>query len=87
MNYLNDDEINNVPSTQKSIKREFFNNLKEIIKKHLPNIRITDRDLSRLFFKRERAIGDSHLKGDYKYRRLDLSTLFSLIYKTKFLTL
>jgi hypothetical protein len=86
MNHLNNDKINKEPQTQKSIKREFFNNLKEIIKKHLPNIRITDRDLSRLFFKRERAIGDSHLKGDYKYRRLDLSTLFSLIYKTKFLT-
>ena len=86
MNHLNNEEINKVPSTQKSIKREFFNNLKEIIKKYFPNARITDRDLSRLFFKRERAIGDSHLKGDFKYRRLELSTLFSFIYKTRFLT-
>ena len=86
MNNLNNEKINKVPSTRISIKREFFNELKEIIKKYFPNTRITDRDLSRLFFKRERAIGDAHLKGDYKYRRLDLSTLFSLIYKTKFLT-
>ena len=86
MNHLNNDEINNVPTTRKSIKREFFNNLKEIIKKYFPNTRITDRDLSRLFYKRERAIGDVHLKGDHKYRRLELSTLFSFIYKTRFLT-
>ena len=87
MNNLDNDEINNVLPTRKSIKREFFNNLKEIIKKNLQNIRITDRDLSRLFFKRERAIGDVHLKGDHKYRRLDLSSLFSFIYKTRILTI
>jgi len=86
MNHLDNDEINNQPSTQKSIKREFFNKFKEIIRKYFPNTRITDRDLSRLFFNRERALSDSHLKGDYKYRRLDLSTLFSFIYKMRFLT-
>jgi len=86
MNHLNNDEINKEPQTQKSIRREFFNDLKEIIKKHFPNIRITDRDLSRLFFKRERALSDAHLKGDHKYRRLELSTLFSFIYKMRFLT-
>ncbi|GAI82683.1 unnamed protein product, partial [marine sediment metagenome] len=86
MNNLDDDKINKEPQTQKSIRREFFNALKEIIKKHFPNIRITYRDLSRLFFKRERALSDAHLKGDHKYRRLELSTLFSFIYKMRFLT-
>jgi len=86
MNHLNNDEINNQPSTKKSIKREFFNDLKEIIKMYFPDTRITDRDLSRLLFNRERALGDSHLKGDYKYRKLELSTLFSFIYKTRILT-
>jgi len=86
MNHLNNDKINKEPQTQKSIRREFFNDLKEIFKKHFPNIRITDRDLSRLFFKRERALSDAHLKGDHKYRRLELSTLFSFIYKMRFLT-
>ena len=65
MNNLDNDEINKEPQTQKSIRRKFFNDLKEIIKKHFPNIRITDRDLSRLFFKRERALSDAHLKGDH----------------------
>ncbi len=87
MNNLNNDEIDKAPSTRISIKREFFNDLKEIIKKFFPNTRITDRDLSRLFFKRERAIGDIHLKGDHKYRRLELSSLFSFIYKTRIFTI
>ena len=87
MNNLNNDKINKVPSTRISIRRIFFHDLKKIIKKYFPNTRITDRDLSRLFFKRERAIGDSHLKGDFKYRRLELSTLFSFIYKTRFFTI
>ena len=82
----NNGEINEEPPMQKSIRREFFDDIKEIIKKHFPNIRITDRDLSRLFFKRERALSDAHLKGDHKYRRLELSTLFSFIYKMRFLT-
>ena len=82
----NNGEINEEPPMQKSIRREFFDNIKGIIKKHFPNIRITDRDLSRLFFKRERALSDAHLKGDHKYRRLELSTLFSFIYKMRFLT-
>ena len=86
MNHLDNDEINNGPQARKSIKREFFNDLKEIIKTYFPNTRITDRDLSRLFFKRERALSDTHLKGDFKYRRLELSTLFSLIYKTRLMT-
>jgi len=71
---------------QKSIKREFFNNIKEIINLHFPNARIFDTDISRLFFRRARTLKDSHLKGDYKYRRLELSTLFSFIYKVRFLT-
>ena len=86
MNNLNNEKINKVPATRISIKREFFNELKKIIKKYFPNTRITDRDLSRLFFKREKALNDIHLKGDHKYRRLELSTLFSFIYKTRFLT-
>ena len=86
MNNLNFGKNNKEQPIQKSIRREFFNDIKEIIKKHFPGIRIFDRDISRLFFNRARALMDSHLKGDHKYRRLELSTLFSFIYKIKFLT-
>ena len=82
----NNGEINEEPPMQKSIKRGFFDNIKEIIKIHLPNIRVFDTDLSRLFFRRARTLKDSHLKGDYKHRRLDLSTLFRFIYKMRFLS-
>ncbi len=78
--------LSDLNSNQKSIKREFFNNIKEIIKHYFPNARIFDTDISRLFFKKDRVLMDSHLKGNYKYRRLELSTLFSFIYKIKFLT-
>ena len=70
----------------KSIKREFFDNIKEIIVKYFPKARIFDTDLSRIFFKRARALKDSHLKGTYKLRKLGISTLFSIIYKIRFLT-
>jgi len=86
MNNLNNEKINKGPATRISIRRIFFNDLKKIIKKYFPNTRFTDRDLSRLFFNRERALSDAHLKGDHKYRRLELSTLFSFIFKTRFLT-
>lgn len=86
MNHLNNDEINREQPERKSIRREFFNDIKEIIKKKFPRIRIFDRDISRLFFNRARALMDSHLKGDHKFRRLELSTLFSFIYKIRFLT-
>jgi len=78
--------ISDLNSNQKSIKREFFNNIKEIIKIYFPNVRIFDTDISRLFFKRERALKDSHLKGDFKYRMLELSTLFSFIFKMRIIT-
>jgi len=73
-------------SNRNSIKREFFNNLKEIFKKYFPNVRIFDTDISRLFFRRARTLKDSHLKGTYKYRKLELSTLFSFIFKIRTLT-
>ncbi|MFW9866549.1 MAG: hypothetical protein ACFFEN_10680 [Candidatus Thorarchaeota archaeon] len=80
----------NLPSTptriNKSIKRQFFDDIKKIIKKHFPNARIFDRDLSRIFFKRPKALLDSHLKGNYEFRMLDKSTLFSMIYKIRLLT-
>ena len=69
-----------------SIKREFFNNIKEILKTHFLNARIFDTDISRIFFNRARTLKDSHLKGDFKYRTLELSTLFSFIYKIRNLT-
>ena len=71
---------------QNSIKREFFNNIKEIFKNYFPNARIFDTDISRLFFRRARTLKDSHLKGTYKYRKLELSTLFSFIYKIRTVT-
>lgn len=73
-------------STNRSIKRKFFDDIKEIIKSYFPNIRIFDTDLSRIFFNRARALKDSHLKGDYGFRRLEKSILFSMIYKIRFLT-
>jgi len=73
-------------SQQKSIKRGFFNNIKGIIKNHFPNARVFDTDISRLFFERARALKDSHLKGNYKYRKLELSTLFNFIYKIRTVT-
>ena len=78
--------LSDLNSNQKSIKREFFNNLKEIIKLYFPNARIFDADISRLFFIRARALKDSHLKGDLKFRMLELSTLFSFIFKIRILT-
>lgn len=75
-----------VKSEKTSIKQEFFNNVKEIFKLHFPNIRIFDTDISRLLFERARTLKDSHLKGDFKYRRLDLSNLFSFIYRMRILT-
>jgi len=78
--------LSDLNSNQKSIKREFFNNIKEIIKLYFPNARIFDTDISRLFFIRARALKDSHLKGDFKFRMLELSTLFSFIFKIRFLT-
>jgi len=71
---------------QKSTRRKFFDSIKDLIKKHFPNIRIFDRDISRLFFNRSRALMDTHLKGDHKYRVLGLSTLFSFIFKIRILT-
>ncbi len=71
---------------KKSIKRQFFNGIKEIIRQFFPGVRLFDRDLSRIFFRRARALLDSHLKGDYELRMLDKSTLFSMIYKIRFLT-
>jgi len=71
---------------QKSIKREFFNNIKEILKTHFLNTRIFDTDISRIFFIRARALKDSHLKGKYKFRKLELSTLFSFIFKMRTIT-
>jgi len=70
----------------KPIRRQFFDEIKEIIKNYYPNIRIFDTDLSAIFFRRARALKDSHLKGDFKFRRFDPSTLFRFIYKTRFLT-
>jgi len=78
--------LSDLNSNQKSIKREFFNNIKEIIKLYFPNARIFDTDISRLFFIRARALKDSHLKGDFKFRMLELSTLFSFIFKIRILT-
>jgi len=78
--------LSDLNSNQKSIKREFFNNIKEIIKLYFPNARIFDADISRLFFIRARALKDSHLKGDLKFRMLELSTLFSFIFKIRTLT-
>jgi len=69
-----------------SIKRQFFNNLKKIIQIYFPKARVFDTDLSRIFFNRARSLKDSHLKGDYESRRLDISTLFSMIYKIRLLT-
>ena len=77
--------LSDLNSNQKSIKREFFNNIKEIIKLYFPNARIFDTDISRLFFIRARALKDSHLKGDFKFRMLELSTLFSFIFKIRIL--
>ena len=82
----NNKSLSEANSNQISIKREFFNSIKEIFKSFFPKDRIFDTDISRLFFKRARTLKDSHLKGDYKYRRLDLSTLFSFIYKMRMLT-
>ncbi len=77
----------NLPSSisiiNKSIKREFFDDIKEIFKKYFPKARIFDTDLSRIFFKRARALKDSHLKSAYKLRKLEISTLFSMIYKIR----
>ncbi|MFX0165471.1 MAG: hypothetical protein ACFE9V_09145 [Candidatus Hodarchaeota archaeon] len=73
-------------NTNRSIKRKFFDDIKEIIKNYFPKIRIFDTDLSRIFFNRARALKDSHLKGDYEFRRLEKSILFNMIYKTRFLT-
>lgn len=77
-----------LPSTavyNNSIKRKFFDGIKEIIKKHFPEARIFDTDISRIFFRRARALKDSHLKGNFEFRRLDKSTLFSMIFKIRFL--
>ncbi|HEC37301.1 hypothetical protein LCGC14_0474110 [marine sediment metagenome] len=73
-------------NTQKSIKRKFFDEIKNIIKHEFPNARVFDTDISRIFFNRPRALKDSHLKGNYKFRKLEKSTLFSMIYKIRFLT-
>ena len=78
--------ISDLNYNQKSIKREFFNNIKEILKTHFPNARIFDTDISRIFFIRARALKDSHLKGKYKFRKLELSTLFSFIFKMRTIT-
>jgi len=76
----------NSSSNHVSIKREFFNNLKNILRNYFPNARIFDTDISRLFFKRARALKDSHLKGNYKFRKLELSTLFNFIFKIRTVT-
>lgn len=69
-----------------SIKRQFFDSIKKIIKNYFPSVRIFDTDLSRIFFNRARSLKDSHLKGDYEFRKLEKSTLFNMIYKTRFLS-
>ncbi|MFX1426156.1 MAG: hypothetical protein ACFFBE_06860 [Promethearchaeota archaeon] len=77
---------NSKQTTNKSIKRKFFDDIKDIIRKYFPNIRIFDTDISRIFFNRARALKDSHLKGDYEFRKLEKSTLFNMLYKIRFLT-
>ncbi len=81
----------NLPSTsstvEKSIKRKFFDDIKDIIKGYFLNIRIFDTDLSRILFKRARTLKDSHIKGDFEFRRFTKSTLFSFMYKIHFLTI
>ncbi len=74
-------------TVEKSIKRKFFDDIKDIIKGYFPNIRIFDTDLSRIFFKRARALKDSHIKGDFEFRKFTKSTLFSFLYKIHFLTI
>jgi hypothetical protein len=69
-----------------SIKRKFFNDIKTIIKSYFLGIRIFDTDISRIFFNRARALKDSHLKGNYQFRKLEISSLFGMIFKTRFLT-
>jgi hypothetical protein len=61
-------------------------NLKMIFSNYFPDIRIFDTDISRIFFNRARALKDSHLKGTYEFRKLELSTLFSIIYKSRSLS-
>ena len=78
--------VSDLKTVQISIKREFFNDIIEIAKLHFPNTRIFDADISRLFLRGARALKDSHLKGDLKFRKLELSTLFNFIYKMKLLT-
>ncbi len=80
----------NLPSSpsvfKKSIKRQFFDDIKEIIRYNFPNARIFDTDLSRIFFSRARALKDTHIKGSTKFRRFDESTLFAMIYRIRIIT-
>ena len=81
----------NLPSSSslisKSIKRKFFDGMKDIFMNYLPKIRIFDTDLSRIFFRRARALKDIHIKGNTKFRRFEKSTLFNMIYKIRVLTI
>ncbi|MFW9973275.1 MAG: hypothetical protein ACFFDF_24030, partial [Candidatus Odinarchaeota archaeon] len=70
----------------KSIKRKFFNDIKDIIRKYYPKARIFDTDLSRILFRRERTLKDSHLKNSFAFRRFTKSLLFEFIYKIRILT-
>jgi hypothetical protein len=69
-----------------SIKRKFFDDLKKIFLTYFPQARIFDTDLSRIFFNRARAIKDSHLKADYKFRNFTKSTLYNFIYQIRIST-
>ena len=80
------ESLSDLTPIQKSTRRKFFDSIKDLIKKYFPSIRIFDRDISRLLFNRSKALMDTHLKGEHKYRVLDLSTLFSFIFRIRILT-
>jgi len=80
------ESLSDLTPNQKSTRRKFFDKIKDIIKQYFPSIRIFDRDISRLLLNRSKALMDTHLKGENKYRMLELSTLFSFIFKIRTLT-
>lgn len=71
---------------QHSIKRKFFNNIKQIIQEDFPNARIFDTDLSRLLYSKARTLKDAHFKKNRTNRKLTLSILFSYIRSIRNLT-
>lgn len=79
-------KIPSIKNPHQSIKRKFFNDIKQIIQEYFPKARIFDTDLSRLLYSKARTLKDAHFKKNRTNRKLTLSILFSYIRSIRNLT-